>query len=842
MRPRLDWDRATGRLRARDGAHRVAIASGGTIADRGLYGVYVSGATGPGARVGELDEEMVFESKVGDRFVLGASTWRIDDITHDRVLVSPAPGEPGRMPFWRGESAMRAFELGQRMGALARELAAVPAAAAHDRLVGELALAPAAAEVLVSELAEQARVSAVPTDRTVVVEVSRDDLGDLRVCVLAPFGARVMAPWAMLAQHAARAALGFEVELLWTNDGFVVRLPDGSGLDGGDGWLFPAAATVVDDLTGLCGQTSMFAARFREAAGRALLLPRRRPGQRTPLWHVRKKAQDLLRGAQRVPDFPIVLEAYRKVLTDVLDVAALRAVLGGIADGTIAVERRLVDAPSPAASAVLFGYVASFMYEGDAPPLERRAAALAIDPARLRELIGDVPWRELIDAEVLAELEAALARADDAPTTADGWHDRLRYLGDVARGAPEVDALIAAGRALAVGARGDRVIPISTPAATRPRSAPRSRPAASGVPRRRPRPAPRSDRAAGPDPRPVRAGRPSRALRRGRRRRAGPDPGGAGRDRRAGGRRVPPRRPGRRVDRRRSPAHAAIAIAGAGAPADRAGAGRGVRALPARVARRGPPPARPRRGARRDREAAGPAGAGVGARGRAVAGAGRRLLARRPRHAGRRWRGGVARRGPVGDQDGRIVLALADHAERFADRGLRRALAEAGELDHRILALLAARGALFFTEIRAAIDVPRRSGARALAAHLARAGGQRQLPPLRELGHDQPVAARRGGRGRAAAAAFRSRRAQPTAAEGRWSVVPPPRLDRRRAAHALLQQWLTATAWSPATAPPPRAASARPTRCCARSRTPAGWCAATSPPTSARCSSHGGAV
>ncbi len=794
VRPRLDWDRATGRLRARDGAHRVAIASGGTIADRGLYGVYVSGATGPGARVGELDEEMVFESKVGDRFVLGASTWRIDDITHDRVLVSPAPGEPGRMPFWRGESAMRAFELGQRMGALARELAAVPAAAAHDRLVGELALAPAAAEVLVSELAEQARVSAVPTDRTVVVEVSRDDLGDLRVCVLAPFGARVMAPWAMLAQQAARAALGFEVELLWTNDGFVVRLPDGSGLDGGDGWLFPAAATVVDDLTGLCGQTSMFAARFREAAGRALLLPRRRPGQRTPLWHVRKKAQDLLRGAQRVPDFPIVLEAYRKVLTDVLDVAALRAVLGGIADGTIAVERRLVDAPSPAASAVLFGYVASFMYEGDAPPLERRAAALAIDPARLRELIGDVPWRELIDAEVLAELEAALARADDAPTTADGWHDRLRYLGDVARGAPEVDALIAAGRALAVGARGDRVIPIEYAGryqAAIGAAVPAGLPAAflDGGPDPRRDLIARLARTRGPfgladlaarygdDAAAALAPTLAALVATGELVAGEFRPGGQGAEWIAADHlRTLRSRSLARVRRQIAPVPAAAYVRflhawhgvvhrrrGLDAVLDAIEKLQGLpvlasaledELLPARVADYSPA----------DLDTLAAAGEVV-------------------------WRG-VA---PVGDRDGRIVLALADHAERFADpEAYAAAQAEAGELDQRILALLAARGALFFTEIRAAIPMFPGDLVRALWQLTWRGlVANDSFRPLRELGHDQPVAARRGGRGRAAAAAFRSRRAQPTAAEGRWSVVPPPRLDAAARAHALLQQWLT---------------------------------------------------
>ena len=791
VRPRLAWDRATDLLRARDGAHRVAIASGGTIADRGLYGVYVSGGHGPGARVGELDEEMVFESKVGDRFVLGASTWRIDDITHDRVLVSPAPGEPGRMPFWRGESAMRAFELGRRMGALARELAAVPAAAAHDRLVGELAVAPAAAEVLVAELAEQARTSAVPTDRTVVVEVSRDDLGDLRLCVLAPFGARVMAPWGMLAQAAAHDRLGFEVELLWTNDGFVVRLPDGTALDDGDGWLFPTAATVTDRLTELGAGTSMFAARFREAAGRALLLPRRRPGQRTPLWHVRKKAQDLLRGAQRVHDFPMLLEAYRKVMMDVLDVPALTEVLGAIAGGDIAIERRMVDAPSPAASAVLFGYVASFMYEGDAPPLERRAAALAIDPARLRELIGDVPWRELIDGEVLAELEASWARAGDAPATPDAWHDRLRYLGDAAAAdAPAgLRALVAAGRALEVGAR---IIPAE--------SAGRYR-AALGV--RVPDDLPAAFLDPGPDPRRDLLARFARTR--------GPftiadlraaygdaadalaptlaalvaagelvagefRPGGHGAEWvSAEHLRTLRARSLARVRSQIAPVPAAAYVRFLHAWHGVVHRRRGLDALLDAVEKlQGLPvlasqledellPARVADYAPGDLDTLAAAGEVV-------------------------WRG-VA---PVGERDGRIWIALAEHADRFADPEAHAAArAAVSDVGARILDVLGRRGALFFTELRAAIPMFPGDLIRALW-QLAWAGlvANDSFRPLRELG-DAAAPPRRGSRARLMTAAFRSRRTQPTAADGRWSVVPAPTGATTDRAHALLQQWLT---------------------------------------------------
>ncbi|MBM4377234.1 MAG: DEAD/DEAH box helicase [Deltaproteobacteria bacterium] len=466
LRPRVTYDRATGELTARETARRVAVTSGGTIADRGLYGVYLAGATGAKGRVGELDEEMVFETKPGDRFILGASTWRVEEITHDRVVVSPAPGEPGRMPFWRGENSMRPVELGRRIGELHRSLEGMPLPAAHRHLVDALRLAPAAADALLEDLHAQRSESAVPTDRRIVIEVSRDDLGDARVCVLCPLGARVLAPWAMLAERAAESVLGFPLEALWTNDGFVVRVPEGSPLtvEGDVSWLFPRGDEITPKLTELVAGTSMFAARFREAAARALLLPRKRPGQRTPLWQIRKRAQDLLRGAQRLHDFPILLETYRKCLTDVFDLEALRALLDDVASGATEVVTREVDTPSVAASNVLFGYVANFLYEGDAPVLERRAAALAIDPARLRELMGDVSLRELLDPDVLAELERELVRADHPPSTLDGWHDRLLYRGDVTDAELDADArpfiakLIATRRALRLRVHGSSLV------------------------------------------------------------------------------------------------------------------------------------------------------------------------------------------------------------------------------------------------------------------------------------------------------------------------------------------------------------------------------------------------
>jgi ATP-dependent Lhr-like helicase len=449
LRPRLTYDRETGRLTPRAGAQRVAVTNGGTIADRGLYGVYLVGTEGAKGRVGELDEEMVFETKPGDRFVLGASTWRVEEITHDRVVVSPAPGEPGKMPFWRGESTMRPVDLGRGVGALLRTLEGMPRPAAHRHLVRELRLAPDAADALLDDLHAQRRESALPTDARVVVETSRDDLGDVRVCVLCPLGSRVLAPWAMLVQRAAEERLGFAVEALWTNDGFVIRLPEGAplGVEGDTSWLFPEREALHDALTELLGGTSLLAARFREAAARALLLPKKRPGQRTPLWQLRKRAQDLLRGAQRLHDFPVLLEAYRKCLRDVFDLDALGELLGALASGSVRVETRALDAPSPFATNLLFGYVATFMYEGDVPVLERRAAALAIDPARLRELLGDASLREVLDADALEELEATLRGLDRPPETADEWHDRLLRLGDVSD--DELDELAGPSRPIA---------------------------------------------------------------------------------------------------------------------------------------------------------------------------------------------------------------------------------------------------------------------------------------------------------------------------------------------------------------------------------------------------------
>ena len=326
LRPRIVWDRVNDLIRPRDGAKRLAVTSGGTIPDRGLFGVFLP----DGTRVGELDEEMVYESRPGETFLLGASTWRIEDISFERVTVTPAPGEPGKMPFWHGDRPGRPLELGRALGAFLREIRELPAADAAERLGEHYALDPLAADNVVRYLGEQVEsTGAVPDDRTIVIERFRDEIGDWRVCVLSPFGTPVHAPWAMAIERRLVDRYDLPVETMWGDDGIVIRLPEAA--DEIDLDVFAVDPDDIDELVvGALPQTSLFSARFRECAGRALLLPRRRPDQRTPLWQQRQRAADLLSVASKYPTFPILLETSRECLQDVFDVPALREVLGQI--------------------------------------------------------------------------------------------------------------------------------------------------------------------------------------------------------------------------------------------------------------------------------------------------------------------------------------------------------------------------------------------------------------------------------------------------------------------------------------------------------------------------------
>jgi ATP-dependent Lhr-like helicase len=430
LRPRIVWDRVNDRIRARDGSRRLAVTSGGTIPDRGLFGVFLP----DGTRVGELDEEMVYESRPGETFVLGASTWRIEDISFERVTVSPAPGQPGKMPFWHGDRPGRPLELGRALGGFVREIRELDRPAAIERLMTHYSLDAFAASNLVDYVDEQAEAAgAVPDDRTVVVERFRDEIGDWRVCVLSPFGTPVHAPWAMAIERRLTDAYDMPVETMWGDDGIVVRLPESAA-------ELPLDAVVIDpdDIDELVvsslPQTALFASRFRECAGRALLLPRRRPDRRTPLWQQRQRAADLLAVASKYPTFPILLETSRECLQDVFDVPALREVLGQLRSRAIRVVRVDTGSASPMASNLLFNWIATYMFEGDAPLAERRAAALALDRDLLRDLLGAEELRELLDPGVLADVELDLQRMSDGrrARSADELHDVLRVVGDLA--------------------------------------------------------------------------------------------------------------------------------------------------------------------------------------------------------------------------------------------------------------------------------------------------------------------------------------------------------------------------------------------------------------------------
>ena len=444
LRPRVVWDRLRGTVRSREGAQRLVVANAGTIPDRGLYGVFLADGEGGGRRVGELDEEMVFESRVGEVFVLGASSWRIAEITRDRVLVVPAPGEPGKMPFWKADRGARPLELGRRIGRLTREIGHAPREDARRRLQEEHDLDPLAAQNLVAYLEEQKEATgALPDDRTLVLERTRDEMGDWRLCLLSPWGGRVHAPWAMALEARLRKSGEAEVETVWTDDGIVVRLPERDRPpEAAD--LLPEPEEIEDLVTGELSGSSLFAARFREAAARALLLPRRRPGQRTPLWMQRKRAHDLLQVASRHPSFPIVLEAFRECLQDVFDLPGLVDLARRVRQREIRLVTVDTQAPSPFSASLLFGYVANYLYEGDAPLAERRAQALSVDQSQLRDLLGEAQLRELLDAHLLGELEMALQGLTGYRANGpDRVHELLVRLGDLS--VDEVEARVDPG-------------------------------------------------------------------------------------------------------------------------------------------------------------------------------------------------------------------------------------------------------------------------------------------------------------------------------------------------------------------------------------------------------------
>ncbi len=434
LRPRIVWDRIENTITPRGNAKMLAVTNPGTIPDRGLYTVVLPG----GGRIGELDEEMVYESRVGDTFVLGSTSWKISEVTHDRVIVAPAPGEPGaKLPFWHGDGPGRPLELGRAVGAFVRDIGAKTETDAIAALQADYRLDSWAAGNLAAFLAEERDVAGVlPSDRNIVVQRFRDEIGDWRTVLLSPYGARVHAPWALAARRRYRDVHGVEADVVWSDDGIIFRFPDVDDPP-------PTAEIIIapDEIDELVleetGHSALFASRFREAAARALLLPRRRPGSRTPLWLQRRRASDLLDIARRFPSFPIVLETYREVLQDYFDLPALRGLLADIDRRVIRVSEVELNGPSPFATSLMFDFIASFMYEYDAPLAEKRATALTLDRGLLRELLGDPQFRDLLDPDVIAAVELELQRL--APERhiagADALHDGLRQLGPLSRDA-----------------------------------------------------------------------------------------------------------------------------------------------------------------------------------------------------------------------------------------------------------------------------------------------------------------------------------------------------------------------------------------------------------------------
>ncbi|TLF33048.1 ATP-dependent helicase, partial [Microbacterium sp. 5K110] len=443
LRPRLVWDRDAGTLTGRPGAQRVAVTSGGTIPDRGLFGVFVAGES-QNARVGELDEEMVYESRVNDVFTLGTTSWRIVEITHDRVNVVPAFGQPGKLPFWHGDGIGRPAELGEALGKFSRDLAGAERGKAEERL-RESGLDDNAITNLLAYLAEQREATGtLPTDRTLTVERSRDEVGDWRIILHSPYGMQVHSPWALAVNARIRERLGVEGAAVASDDGIIARVPDAAAEPPGADLFVFEPDELEQIVTDEVGGSALFASRFRECAARALLLPRLNPNRRSPLWQQRQRSAQLLEVARRHPSFPIILETLREVLQDVYDLPALLRVARQIGERRIRLVETTTSQPSPYARDLLFGYVGAFMYEGDSPLAERRAAALSVDPALLSELLGKVEMRELLDPDVIAQFEREAQRLDPERRArgVEGVADLLRLLGplDAAEVAVRLDA------------------------------------------------------------------------------------------------------------------------------------------------------------------------------------------------------------------------------------------------------------------------------------------------------------------------------------------------------------------------------------------------------------------
>ncbi len=687
LRPRLVWDRDQGTLTGRPGAQRIAVTSGGTIPDRGLFGVFIAGES-QNARVGELDEEMVYESRVNDVFTLGTTSWRIVEITHDRVNVLPAYGQPGKLPFWHGDGLGRPAELGEALGKFSRDLLSAPREKAVARLQ-ESGLDENAVGNLLAYLDEQKEATGtLPTDKNLTVEVGRDEVGDWRIILHSPYGMQVHSPWALAVNARIRERLGVEGSAVASDDGIIARVPDATAEPPGAELFVFDPDELEQIVTDEVGGSALFASRFRECAARALLMPRMNPNRRSPLWQQRQRSAALLEVAKRHPTFPIILETLREVLQDVYDLPALLRIARGIGERRIRLIETTTTQPSPFARDLLFGYVGAFMYEGDSPLAERRAAALSVDPALLSELLGKVEMRELLDPDIIAQYEREVQRLDPDRRARglEGVADLLRVLGplDAAEVAQRLEPDGAAASDPAAPLHAAPAATASAPAVGDARRDRLARRCARPRSRRR-----RLDRGAGPAARPRHGGRRDRGR--------------------------PPRRPRRgatrhpRHDRRRRPRRR---HRGRRPPARRT-RGRAARRHPERVPRA---PARPADGPRRAPRA----------HARAVHGRRRGVALR---HGCRRRPPGPAAPRGEGPRHERVLPPRAAHG--------------VGDALRRRSGVVRRRGAATAAHALARRD-PRQRRARA-------ARGLRALPAGLAARHAAPGGRRRGGGGHRAA-------------------------------------------------------------------------------------------
>ena len=447
LRPRITWDKVNQQLAALPGARLMAMTSGGTIPDRGTFGAYLSDGK---TKLGELDEEFVYETRPGDTFTLGSQVWRVLAVTNDKVVVGDAAGSVPRMPFWRGDYPWRPYELGEKVGAFRRAVAERLQAAAAALGLEELrataarrdapqvqdllawlrrdyALDDNSAGIVMDYVAGQVdHAGTISSDRSILVEVFDDAVGDPRMVVQSPFGGRVNGLWAIALGSALRERTGVEVEVQSNDDGILFRFPAADGDFPLDLVTNMTAGEARERILGELPNSAVFGAQFRQNAARALLLPGLGRGKRTPFWLQRLRAKDLLQIVRRFEDFPIVAETYRDCLQEVMDLPHLETILGAIQRGEIEVVATESLTPSPVALSLLWDFISIYMYEWDAPKAERQLQTLAANRDLLQELLQDIDLADLLRPEAVAEVRERLQHT--APAVQVRTLEELAYL------------------------------------------------------------------------------------------------------------------------------------------------------------------------------------------------------------------------------------------------------------------------------------------------------------------------------------------------------------------------------------------------------------------------------